>query len=230
MVTRKVTQEDIDPMRQRLRLKMKDRAMVGVVLASVVTLVVAVSGSLLVTQPGVAHAATSRVTGTAERASITASVQTIHPSATPSSSAARLQAVGSRDTLFHSRLSPASYASVKAYAKTSAPTGDMTTGDNGHTSLSSFAGIQSSAAVCPPDMAVAASPKWVFQGVNTSFAVFDTHGNMQPGYPKFFGDFFGIPNPGACAGNIPFVSDPRAIYDPNDRRFVAAALEVEGAF
>jgi hypothetical protein len=79
-------------------------------------------------------------------------------------------------------------------------------------------------------MAVAASPNWVFQGVNTSFAVFDTHGIMQPGYPKYFGDFFGIPDPGACAGNIPFVSDPRSIYDPNDRRFVAAALEVEGAF
>ena len=240
MVTRRVTQEDIDPMRQRLNMNMsmrlKNRAMAGVVLASVVTLVVAISGSLLVTQPGVAQAATSRVTGTAERASIAASVQTIHPSATPSSSAARLQAAGTRDTPFHSRLSAASYASVKAHAKDNAPTSDTTTSDNGHNTLSSFAGIQSSAAVCPPvgcnppDMGLAASPKWVFQGVNTAFAVFDTHGNMQPGYPKFIGDFFGVPNPGACAGNLPFVSDPRAFYDPNDRRFVAAALEVEGAF
>src|SRR5262249_36242528 len=72
------------------------------------------------------------------------------------------------------------------------------------------------------------SPHWVFQGVNTAFAVFDTNGHMQPGYPVFMGDFFGVPNPGDCAGNVPFLSDPRAIYDPNDDRFIAAALEVEG--
>ncbi len=117
-----------------------------------------------------------------------------------------------------------------------APRSDATVDPNQGASFNSFAGIQSSAAVCPPvgcnppDMAVAASPNWVFQGVNTAFAVFDTHGNMQPGYPVFFGDFFGVPNPGACAGDLPFMSDPRAIYDPNDGRFIAAALEVEGAF
>jgi hypothetical protein len=80
-------------------------------------------------------------------------------------------------------------------------------------------------------MGLAASPSWVLNGVNTSFAVYDTHGNLQPGWPKTFQDFFGVPSPGSCAaGSIPFTSDPREAYDPNTSRFIAAALEVEGAF
>jgi hypothetical protein len=211
--------------------------MAGVVLASLVVLLAsAISGVVLASRPGKAQAASPRVTGTAQRASINASAQTLNASATPKSSAAHLQQADARDITFHSRLDAATYARVKARAKISAPMSDSKSDANGLNLRGSFPGVQSSAAVCPPagcnppDMAVAASPNWVFQGVNTSFAVFDTHGTMQPGYPKFFGDFFGIPDPGACAGDIPFVSDPRSIYDPNDRRFVAAALEVEGAF
>jgi hypothetical protein len=100
----------------------------------------------------------------------------------------------------------------------------------------SFAGLQSSAAICPPvgcnppDMGLATSPDWVFQGVNTSWAVYDTHGHIQAGWPKTFFDFFGVPDRGACSGGVPFMSDPRPLYDPGTRRFFAAALEVEGAF
>jgi hypothetical protein len=197
-----------------------------------------VSATFFITQNAGAQPSTggaTRVTGTAQPASIAASPQVRSASLTPSS-AARIQQAAARDVPFHSRLNAKTYAQVKAKAKNSAPRSDATVDPNQGAAFNSFAGIQSSAAVCPPvgcnppDMAVAASPNWVFQGVNTAFAVFDTHGNMQPGYPVFIGDFFGVPNPGACGGDLPFVSDPRAIYDPNDGRFIAAALEVEGAF
>jgi hypothetical protein len=180
----------------------------------------------------------NRVTGSAQAASITANPQVRSASLRPSSAARVQQAnaqANARDVPFHSRLDAKTYAQVKAQAKNSAPLSDATVDPNQGASLNSFAGIQSSAAVCPPvgcnppDMAVAASPNWVFQGVNTAFAVFDTHGTMQPGYPVFWGDFFGVPDPGACGGDLPFLSDPRTIYDPNDGRFIAAALEVEGA-
>jgi hypothetical protein len=79
-------------------------------------------------------------------------------------------------------------------------------------------------------MALAASPQWIFHGVNTSWAVYETHGSLQPGWPKTFFDFAGVPDRGACNGHVPFMSDPRALYDPGTGRFFAAALEVEGAF
>ena len=209
----------------------------GVVLASVVVLIVsAISTGVILTRPTPAQAAAPRVTGTGQAASINATAQTQNASATPKTGAARLQQAAARETKFHSRLDAGTYAKVKAQAKNSAPQSDFKADDSGNSTLSSFSGIQSSAAVCPPvgcnppDMAVAASPTWVFQGVNTAFGVFDTHGNLQPGYPKFIGDFFGVPDPGACGGNLPFISDPRSFYDPNDGRFVAASLEVEGAF
>src|SRR2546423_319264 len=69
----------------------------------------------------------------------------------------------------------------------------------------------------PPDMALAASPSWVLQGVNTSIAVYNTSGALQPGWPKNSQLFFGIPNPSpaGCSPSGPFTSDPRAFYDPN---------------
>jgi len=196
-----------------------------------------VSATFFIARNAQAQATTggSRVTGTAQAASIAANPHAVSGALT-SSTAARIQQGAARDLPFHSRLDAKTYARVKAQAKNSAPLSDATVDPNQGAAFNSFSGIQSSAAVCPPvgcnppDMAVAASPDWVFQGVNTAFAVFDTHGNMQPGYPVFIGDFFGVPNPGACADNVAFISDPRAIYDPNDNRFVAAALEVEGAF
>ncbi len=80
-------------------------------------------------------------------------------------------------------------------------------------------------------MAIAASPQWVFQGVNTSYAVYNTSGKIQAGWPKNSQVFFGVPNPPHnCDPHGPFLSDPRALYDVNDGRFWAATLQVEGAF
>ncbi|HEV2237756.1 MAG TPA: hypothetical protein VGR57_13945 [Ktedonobacterales bacterium] len=125
----------------------------------------------------------------------------------------------------------ATVGSLRAAHAASAPTGQ------GSANLTAtFAGLRSAASICPPvgcnppDMGLAVSPQWVVQGVNTSWAVYDTHGNLQPGWPKTFFDFAGVADHGACDGGVPFMSDPRALYDPGTGRFFAAALEVEGAF
>lgn len=111
----------------------------------------------------------------------------------------------------------------------------------------SFIGQQASATTCsyfahgcnPPDMAIAASPQFVLQGVNTQFEVLDTKGNVLPGWPVSAQKFFGTPDETALDStgqpcdaahkNQPFQSDPRALYDPVDGRFWAAILQVEGA-
>ncbi len=97
-----------------------------------------------------------------------------------------------------------------------------------------FQGMADSASICPPlgcqppDQALAASTSWVLQGVNTSFAVYSTAGTLQSGWPKSAQSFFGVPNPGSCDPNGPYLTDPRAFYDPNDGRFWTAILQVEG--
>jgi hypothetical protein len=104
------------------------------------------------------------------------------------------------------------------------------------TTLAKFKGMADSASICPPygceppDQALATSTSWVLQGVNASFAVYNTTGTRQSGWPKQAKSFFGVPNPGSCSPSGPFLSDPRAFYDPKDGRFWAAMLEVEGAF
>ena len=103
----------------------------------------------------------------------------------------------------------------------------------------SFIGQQGSKVTCsyfpkgcnPPDMAVAASRTRVLQGVNTQWEVLDTSGNVQPGWPASAQAFFGVPL-NKCdpdAGGQPFLSDPRALYDPSTGRFWAAMLQLEGA-
>ena len=101
---------------------------------------------------------------------------------------------------------------------------------------SKFAGMADSASICPyfggcqpPDMAVAASSANVVQAVNTSISVFDTAGLKLPGWPKNAQTFFGVPNPGPCDPNGPFLSDPRAFFDPATGRFFVAMLQLEGA-
>lgn len=109
----------------------------------------------------------------------------------------------------------------------------------------SFIGQQGSNITCsyfatgcnPPDMAIAASPSFVLQGVNTQWEVLSPSGHVLAGWPVSAQSFFGVPNEfnpdgSACdpaSGNQPFLSDPRAIYDPADHRFWAAMLQVEGA-
>jgi hypothetical protein len=106
--------------------------------------------------------------------------------------------------------------------------------------IASFIGQQASNVTCsyfargcnPPDMAIAASPRRVLQGVNTQWEVLDTAGHVQPGWPTSAAAFFGVPSSTTCdagAGGQPFLSDPRALYDPSTGRFWAAMLQVEGA-
>jgi hypothetical protein len=103
--------------------------------------------------------------------------------------------------------------------------------------LTGFNGMADSTTICPyfggcqpPDMALASSPQLVLQGVNTSFALYNTHGSLVAG-PVNEQVFFGIPNPGPahCDPAGPFTSDPRAFYDPNDGYFWVALLQVENA-
>jgi hypothetical protein len=110
----------------------------------------------------------------------------------------------------------------------------------------SFIGQQGSAKTCsyfargcnPPDMALAASPDFVLQGVNTQWQVWDTAGNVQAGWPVGAQAFFGVPNVTKADGtpcdkaakSQPFLSDPRALYDPTTGRFWAAMLQIENGF
>jgi hypothetical protein len=139
---------------------------------------------------------------------------------------------------------PASVASntggVSGGSAGSAATNTATPG-----TTSSFIGQQGSNITCPyfaggcnpPDMALAASPRFVFQGVNMQFEVLDPQGNVQPGWPVSAQNFFAVPNVTNADGtpcdtahkSQPFMSDPRAFYDPADGRFWAAMLQVEGA-
>jgi hypothetical protein len=137
-------------------------------------------------------------------------------------------------------VSPEVYAQRKAAAlhNKNAPVDAHPYQDTPYTpaTIVKFKGMADSASICPyfggcqpPDQALAASPNWVVQGVNTSFAVYNTTGAKQTGWPKNAKKFFGVPNPGSCDPNGPFLSDPRAFYDPQDGRFWVAELQVEGA-
>jgi hypothetical protein len=110
--------------------------------------------------------------------------------------------------------------------------------------IASFIGQQASNKTCsyfpqgcnPPDMAIAASPNLVLQGVNTQWEVLNTSGHVEGGWPVSAQRFFDVPNVtkangspcDVASGSQPFLSDPRAIYDPLQHRFWAAMLQVEG--
>jgi hypothetical protein len=86
-------------------------------------------------------------------------------------------------------------------------------------------------------MALGASSQFVLQGVNTQWEVLDPAGNVQPGWPVSAQTFFGVPNATTAKGkpcdtahnSQPFLSDPRALYDPIDGRFWAAMLQAENS-
>ena len=158
--------------------------------------------------------------------------------ARPSSNAAR------RKRPLLTGLSPAVYAQLKAEAvhNSYAPFDAHAIQDtsnilpNTPPTITKFNGMADSPSICPPsgceppDMAIAASPRWVFQGVNTAFAVYNTKGTLQSGWPKTTQDFFGIPDPGSCDPYGAYVTDPRAAYDPVDGRFWIAMLQLQGGF
>jgi len=139
------------------------------------------------------------------------------------------------DMPFLTRWSPAAWAAIKARASrnTSAPQDaraafSTLTSTIAAAPLERVIGMTDNGLICgyfgtgcqPPDMAVAASPNWTVQFVNTSIAIFDRHGVMVLGFPIDAPTFFGIPNPGSCTPfGVPFTTDPRAFYDPNDQRF-----------
>lgn len=140
-------------------------------------------------------------------------------------------------------LSPKAYlAGPKGLARTAPVRTSVTTVGSGTggtpRATRSFIGQQGSNVTCsyfasgcnPPDMAVAASPSYVLQGVNTQWEVLDTSGRVLSGFPVSAQSFFGVPSQPCdpASGNQPFLSDPRAFYDPTDHRFWAAMLQVEG--
>lgn len=101
-----------------------------------------------------------------------------------------------------------------------------------------FDGMADSGKICPyfgtgcqpPDMALATSNNFVFQGVNTSFAIYTPGGRLVHG-PVTAQQFFHVPNPqpAGCDPAGPFLSDPRAFYDPNDHLFWASVIQIENA-
>ncbi len=69
-------------------------------------------------------------------------------------------------------------------------------------------------ATVPPDPEMAVGPNHVMVVVNVAFAIYDKSGNIEPGYPKYFEDFFaGVTG---CSGEF----DPNVVYDEHLDRFV----------
>jgi hypothetical protein len=167
------------------------------------------------------------------------SMHTVDMKSVPADSASSAK-LSARTMPFLTGVSPAVYAQRKAAAlhNNNAPINVHPAQDSPYTplTLAKFKGMADSPSICPPsgcqppDQALATSSSWVLQGVNTSFAVYNTTGTRQSGWPKQAKRFFGVPNPGSCSPSGPFLSDPRAFYDPKDGRFWTAILEVEGAF
>jgi len=102
-----------------------------------------------------------------------------------------------------------------------------------------FQGQSNSAATCPyfggcapPDQGLAASKNYVVQLVNTSIAIYTPTGALFTGFPKNLQAFFGVPNPSpaGCDSRGPFLSDPRAAYDPNSNRFYVTVMQIEDGF
>ncbi|HET9918662.1 MAG TPA: hypothetical protein VFQ30_02385 [Ktedonobacteraceae bacterium] len=102
--------------------------------------------------------------------------------------------------------------------------------------ITGFQGMADSATICPyfggcqpPDMALATSSSLVLQGVNTSYAFYNTSGHLVLG-PINDVNWYGVPPlPNNCDPAGPFLSDPRAFYDPNTGLFWTATLQVEAA-
>ncbi len=78
-----------------------------------------------------------------------------------------------------------------------------------------FAGQSEQGGIAPADMAVAVSPSFVVQVVNSSIAVYNKSGVLQAGFPKSLSAFF----PGTTGD----LGDPRAFYDWNAGHFVVLA-------
>jgi hypothetical protein len=98
------------------------------------------------------------------------------------------------------------------------------------TTQSSISGFPALSQRCcqPPDIALAASSHWILQAVNLQVAVYNPDGTLEMGWPKSLANFFGVPTPSGCGAKTPFITAPRASYDPDQQRFWLAAIEDEG--
>ncbi len=180
------------------------------------------------------------------RAAAPAGSTTDYASLPAASSSTKIRTPGNRLPF----LSPLGSAGLKA-AKASAPAqhgsatrisqASPTRPSTPDGALQGIDGMKDSTSVCapfgcqPPDHAIAASDRYVVQAVNTSLAIYDTKKGKQKGKSVDLGKFFKVPapSPSGCDPddeNLPFLSDPRAFYDPSTGRFVVAVLQLEGAF
>lgn len=78
-----------------------------------------------------------------------------------------------------------------------------------------FRGQSEKGGISPADMAVAVSPLYVVQLVNSSIAVYNKSGVLQSGFPKPLSSFF--------SSNTGDIGDVRAFYDWNQGHFVVLA-------
>ncbi len=195
------------------------------------------SGAVFAKNSNHATKASGSVTVSSTKANAPAAVEhTVNVKTLPVEKSA--PAVAHRQSLF---FSGPKYAAAKKAAATNknAPVGKaaMVAPGNTASSISGFPGMADSATICPyfggcqpPDMALATSSKYVLQGVNTSYAVYDTTGHLLVG-PINDQAWYGVPNPSpaGCDPAGPFLSDPRAFYDTNTGLFWTATLQVESA-
>lgn len=204
---------------------------IGVTLTTVAASSGSGNGVTFSSQSGVATLVTHYVVSPADRAG-----QTSASTSVEESRSITLSPKGNRNRSTHMATSGVSSSST-------VPVSQQTNNSSTPSPSASFIGQQASATTCPyfghgcnpPDMALGASSQFVLQGVNTQWEVLDTAGNVQPGWPASAQSFFGVPNVTSADGtpcdtahqSQPFLSDPRALYDPIDGRFWAAMLQVE---
>src|SRR5690242_8113313 len=177
-------------MHQRRTMKLFSAGAITALLATLLSL------GFLAASTRPASAARAAVTGSAQPASITAVAQhALNMRAAPQASAAQLAAAAAReervDPVLHTRLDAKTYARVKVQAKQSAPRSDHADEPPAAQVNATFAGIQSSAAVCPPigcnppDMGLAASSHWVLQGAKDRKSTRLNSSHMSISYAVF---------------------------------------------
>ncbi len=208
----------------------------GMLVAGIVpaSMILNSAGSKAAASPA-GHFNAGKAVGTAMRAAAS-----IDEAKVPQATSAQLAALGHKTLPIlgnQQKMASAKAAAVKGPANTgtpqrSAPAAKAGSGTFTPGAQQSFNGLTNSCNCEPPDMAIAANDNYVVQSVNVAIGVFNaSNGTPVSGWPKSLVSFFGVPNPTGCStAQSPFLSDPRAFYEPNKARFWVAALEVEGAF
>jgi hypothetical protein len=209
-------------------------AVVGSLATGIVAATVAVADS---NGSGVKFTSQAAVAGLVSHYTVSHDQRGEDSSGSPGSDSRQLPRLNKNGHQTIDNTSPSDTKAAPQSDNTSADSGPSKSDEGGNSGKASFIGQSSSATTCsyfgpgcnPPDMGLAASTDFVLQGVNTQFEVLDTSGHVQPGWPVSAQSFFGVPNVPCDAAHKsqPFLSDPRALYDPIDHRFWAAMLQVE---